>query len=265
MPFLALFLMAAACQPRVIRPEELPTEVPANLDIAATAFVLTQNAPPPHFRDGIAVPEIDAKTDELSSWRSVVSLEFNGVFAGTSRQTKATTHAEIQFSLADSKRRVLLTVNGDLFDQDEPLITEGVRLGSDTFFVRDQVCNLTTDTEAGVIADLGAKDLIGGVIQAKPDGGKATINGQQVWRYAFNPEDLNLTNVHIGEGGRLLYSTGELWFAPEHNAVIRFYLTMDVENATIFGSQLPVTGTVIMQYDLYDIGIAQNINVPFGC
>lgn len=258
-------MVLAACQPRVLRPEDLPTEVPQDLDAVATAFVLTQNAPPPGFRENVRLPSIDQKTNELASWRAVINLQFDGIFAGTSRQTKATTQAEIQFSLLDSKRRVVLTVNGDIFDQDEALTTEGVRLGPDTFFVRDNACIVATDTEAEAIADLGAKDLIGGVNIAVPDGTKAVINGQQTWRYAFQTTDLNLAYVQISDAGRLLYSAGELWFAPEHNAVIRFYLAMDVENATIFGSQTPVTGTITMQYDLYDIGVEQNINVPFGC
>jgi hypothetical protein len=33
----------------------------------------------------------------------------------------------------------------------------------------------------------------------------------------------------------------------------------------IFDRQLPVTGQVVMRYDLYEIGEAFNITVPFGC
>jgi hypothetical protein len=46
---------------------------------------------------------------------------------------------------------------------------------------------------------------------------------------------------------------------------MRYYLTMDVENVTLFSSTLPVTGTLTLQYDLYDVGIVPNISVPFGC
>jgi hypothetical protein len=264
-PWLLLLLLLAACQPRIIRPEDLPTEIPANLDAVATAIRLTENAPPPGFREEIRVAAIDQNADDLSGWRAEVYLQFEGVFAGTSRATRATTRASIQHHLLDSSRRVVLTVEGELFDQDEPLTTEGVRLGPDTFFVRDNTCANVTNTDASAVADLSAADLIGGVNRAVPDGTKAVINGVQVWRYAFTPEDLNLTNIQIGTDGRLLYSAGELWFAPEHEAVIRFYLTLDVENATLFGSQVPVTGEAVMQYDLVEVGTPQNISVPFGC
>jgi hypothetical protein len=231
----------------------------------ATAVLLTQNAPPPGFRDGISVAQIDQNTEALSGWRADVYLRFEGMFAGTSRPTTAITRAQIQHNLLNNARRVVLTVQGEIFNQEEALTTEGVRLGTDTFFVREDTCAVTTGLDAAAIADLSAALLIGGVTSAAPDGTKAVINNEQVWRYAFTPESLNLTNIQLGSGGRLLYSLGELWFAPEHEAVIRFYLTLDVENATLFGSQIPVTGEAIMQYDLTEIGTTQNITVPYGC
>lgn len=260
---LLIVLLLSACEPRL--QGDLPTEVPADLDAVATAIRLTENAPPVGFRDGIRVPQLDSATDELAAWRAQITLRFEGFFAGTTRQTRASTTAEIQHTLLGSKRRVVLTVQGDIFEQTEPLVTEGVRLGPDTFFVRANTCTPTTGSEAAAIADLTAADLIGGITFARPDGTKAVINGQPVWRYVFQPDAMLLTNLQTGDGGRVLDSAGELWFAPAQNAVIRFYLTMDVENATLFGSQLPVTGAVIMQYDLLDIGVEQNINVPFGC
>jgi hypothetical protein len=262
---LSLLILLIGCQPRLLQPQELPTAIPADLDAVATAITLTENAPPAGFREGISLPEIDQNTGTLSSWRAEIYLQFTGVFAGTSRETRATTRAVIQHNLLDSARRVVLTVEGEIFNQDEPLTTEGVRLGPDTFFVRDNTCATTTNSDASAIADLSASEIIGGVQRGVPDGSKAVINGEQVWRYSFTPDDLALTNVQLGVEGRLLDSAGELWFAPEHRAAIRFYLTLDVENATIFGSQVPVTGQAIVQYDLFEIGTAQNISVPYGC
>ena len=56
-----------------------------------------------------------------------------------------------------------------------------------------------------------------------------------------------------------------MWISPAHNAVVRFYLNLDVTNVVIFDRQLPVTGQVTMRYDLYDIGSDFNITTPFGC
>lgn len=258
-----LFLLLTACQPRDL--PMLPTEIPQDLDAVATAIQLTENAPPDRFKDGIRLPQLGAKTEQLASWRAIVQLQFDGIFAGTSRQTRAASRAEIQHELLGSKRRVVLSVDGALFEQDAPLVTEGVRLGPDTFFVRDQHCAVTTDSAMFAIADLDVSTLIGGVDFATPDGsGKAIINGTEVWRYAFTPDALTLQNLNVG-GGRILDTNGELWFSPTHEAVVRFYLVVDAENVTVFDSQTPVTGTLTLQYDLLEIDTPQNISVPFGC
>jgi len=38
-----------------------------------------------------------------------------------------------------------------------------------------------------------------------------------------------------------------------------------VEKAIIFDRQVPVSGQVIVRYDLLNIGDVPNITVPFGC
>lgn len=258
-----LSLALVACQPRIPGPQ--PTQISDDLSREATAVILTQNAPPTPFHEQVTLTSLSSGTDILPSWRAMVTLRFDGVFAGTSRQATAFTEAAIQYSLLGSQRRVVLTVDGALLDQEAPLTTEGVRLGPDTFLVRDNVCAVTTDLDASAIADLGVNELIGGVARAAPDGTKAIINGEEVWRYAFTSDDLRLTNLVIADDGRILDAQGELWFSPARKAAIRFYLSMDVENAYVFGAQVPVTGQAVMQYDLLDVGTEQNISVPFGC
>jgi hypothetical protein len=102
------------------------------------------------------------------------------------------------------------------------------------------------------------------VNSAVPTGRRAVINGQESWEYAFFPHDLNLPSVRLGEDGQVS-GQGELWVAPEHDTVIRFYVNLDVTDAYIFDRTLPVTGQVLLRYDLYDIGVVPNISVPFGC
>lgn len=261
-----LLLLITACTPRGITPEDLPTAI-TDLDALATEVVLTENAPPAGFRDSISVPEIDANLDDLSNWRYTVTLEFDGFFADTPRPATASTSATVWYDQFGSERRVVITAEGELLaGGDEAQTLEGVRIGNDSYLVREGTCQQTTGSDAQALADVGAGELIGGVYNAVPDGTKAVINGEEVWRYAFLQSDLNITSsIQIGEGGAMTLLGGELWFAPQHNAVIRFYLTLDVENATVFGSQLPVTGQAIIRYDLFDIGIDPNITVPFGC
>lgn len=265
---LALLLIAllAACTPRGLNPEDLPTAI-TDLDAVATQQSLTRNAPPPRYRDGIAYEQIDKGLDDLAGWRYTVNLVFDGVFTGTPREVHSETTVEVWYAQLGDKRRVVVEADGALLTDGEPLMSEGVRIGDRTFLVQDGTCTETTGTTTQTIADVGVGTLLGGVREAVPAGQRGTINGEAVWRYAFLNEALNLPSVELLQDGGILSAAGELWFAPEHEAVVRFYLTLQVENAVIFGndSAPPVTGQVVMRYDLYDVGQEQNISIPFGC
>lgn len=232
---------------------------------AATAAVMTENAPPPGFRESVAFPEVDANLEALPGWRYLVTLEFNGAFARTPRETSATARAEVWFNQLGSARRVLVETAGEMIGQEENAVYEAVRLGPDAFLVRDNTCLSNADEDAATTADLRAGRLVGGVTQATPTGRRATLNGEDAWEYRVTPDNLNLPSIRLDNGGRIVNAVGELWVAPKRNAVVRFYVNLDVENATIFDRTLPVTGQVILRYDLYDVGIVPNITVPFGC
>lgn len=262
---LGALCLSAACTPRGLTPDDLPTPI-IDLDALATAQMMTQNAPPPRFREGIRFPRLDDNLDALDNWRAVISLDFDGVFAGTPRPARGRTTAEIWYNQLGNQRRVVLQTEGELLVTGQRQQLEGVRLGNDTYLVQDATCRETTDTAAAAVADLGAGTLIGGVTSAVPVGMRGRINGEEVYRYAFLQDALALTpSVQARDGGRVTFINGELWFSADHNAVVRFYLTLDVDNATVFGSQLPVSGQVVIRYDLHDIGINPNISVPFGC
>jgi hypothetical protein len=241
--------------------EDIPT--PASIAGLATAQYLTQNAPPPGFRDAITVPEVDKNLNSLTGARYIVQLEFNGVFARTTRQTSANATAEVWLAQITSARRVEVNTSGELIGRENNAF-EAVRLGPDAFLVRNNTC-LKEGPDAATAADLRAGTLVGGVKQAAPTGRRATLNGQEAWEYAVQPDALNLPSIRLADDGTLKLSGGELWFAPASNTVIRFYLNLDVTNAIIFDRQLPVSGQVIIRYDLYDIGVAPNITVPYGC
>lgn len=262
---MALVLVAACNPQRGQRLEDIPT--PASFDAlqeAATAQVMTQNAPPPGFREQVSFPEVDTGLTELSGWRYIVTLGFDGEFAGDGQPASATARAEVWFNQLGSARRVLVEAAGELIGGGENTTFEAVRLGPDAFLVQGDIC-LSGGPDAASAADLRAGRLVGGVLQAAPTGQRATLNGIEAWEYSFTAADLNLPSVRLEPGGRISAASGELWVAPAHNAVVRFYVNLNVENAVIFDRELPVSGQVILRYDLYDVGTAPNITVPFGC
>lgn len=258
--YICMALLLIGCQP----PDDtLPTiAVPGE---AATRAIQTQNAPPEGYTT-ISLPRIDDNLTRLPGWRYDMSLSFEGVFARTTRDVQARTEASVWYNQVASARRVIATVNNGLEEDFTPTQYEAVRLGPDAFLVRDGSCLANAADDAQVAADLSAATLLGGVQQATVTIDKQIINGEQVWRYDFSPDDLILPNVGLnGESARINSMRGELWFAPQHDAVIRYYLTLDVENVSVFQSTLPVTGQAIFRYDLFDIGTVPNLNVPYGC
>jgi hypothetical protein len=260
-----LLITVSACQSQRGRdPEAVPTI--ASVEALATALPLTLNAPPPPYNTETRdFALIDNRLTELPDWRYVVQLEFTGTFTGTEQTTSATARAEVQFNQLASARRVTVTTTGELLGEGAGVNYEAVRLGPDAFLVRDGACLSNAPNDAETAADLRAGELVGGFTVATPAGRRATINGEDVYAFAFTPEDFRLPAIQLGDGGRLTIDSYELWISPERGAVIRFYANVSVENALIFARQQPVTGLVLLRYDLYEIGTDYNITVPFGC
>lgn len=262
--WLGLLGLAAGCE--TLKPDDRPLPTIINdLDAAATAQVMTQNAPPPRFRDQIALPNFEAGLEALPGWQYSVTAEFEGVFSGTSRPATASTTAQVAYYQLTSARRVVLTAEGSLLTEDAPVTSEAVRIGRDVYLVSEGQCSVVTETDAAAVADTGANLLIGGLSEAIPTGSKGIINGETVYKYAFEPEALRLASIEAQDSGSIQIVNSELWFSADRAAAVRFYLTLAVQNTLIFGSQLPVTGQVIIRYDLTDVGIDPNISVPFGC
>lgn len=262
----AVSLLLTACRERGKTPDDLPTRIPS-FEAVATSTFMTQNAPPPGFRETLAFARIDDNLPTLPNWRYEVLLQFDGVFSRTPRQVSASSKATVWYNQLGQQRRVVLEGAGELFGLASDTLLEGVRLGGDTFLVRDHVCAGQGGEQTAVLADLSAGDLIGGVQNATPDGHRAVINGQDVWRYTFTLDDLTLPQIQTGADSLIVMTGGEMWVAPEHHAVIRFYVNLDVQNILLrlVDSSLPLTGTLILRYDLYDIGIDPNITLPYGC
>ncbi|MBI1259193.1 MAG: hypothetical protein GC204_17115 [Chloroflexi bacterium] len=260
---LALTVLAACTTPRGLQPGDIPTR--ASINDLSTSIPLTENAPPTPFNNTqTGFTSVDNGLNDLSGWRYVVQLNFTGVFADTPRQANATAQAEVSFNQLASARHVIVTTSGELIGQTGDTSYEAVRLGPDAFLVRGGTCYQAND-DAKTAADLRAGQLVGGVSRATPGGKRATINGQDVYFYTFDAGDLVLPSIRIGDNGQVNMTSGEMWISPAHNAVVRFYLNLDVTNVVLFDRQLPVTGQVTMRYDLYDIGSSFNITTPFGC
>lgn len=261
---IGLLLLTACNSRRGMQPDDLPT--PANLDALATALPLTENAPPAPYTAGTDdFALIDNGLTELPGWRYVMQFQFDGTFADTGEPTQAVTTAEVSFNQIATARRIAFTTQGELIGQSEDAAYEAVRLGPDAFLVRDGVCLTNAGADADAAADLRAGELVGGVSLALPAGRQATINGEAVYAFRFEPDAFSLPAIRVQDGGALIVDSSELWISPARRAVIRFYANLTVRDALLFDRDRPVSGTILLRYDLYDIGTEFNITVPFGC
>jgi hypothetical protein len=264
MLLLCVMVAVSACgtSRRGQRLEDIPTV--ASVDALATSVVQTENAPPEGFRGPVSFPRVDQTLQSLNGWRYSVGLEFSGSFSDVARETSASANAEVWYNQIGSARRVVVTTSGELLGSDRSTAYEAVQLGPDAFLVEDGACLTNAGDDAVLAASLTAGELVGGVDNAVPVGRRAVLNGEEAYLYSFTADDLNLPSITLEEGGTLA-ATGELWVAPARNAVVRFYATLDLTNARIFGRALPVDGRVIIRYDVYEIGQDFNISQPFGC
>lgn len=256
-----LCVCLSACTERA--PAQLPTI--AAPEAAATSIILTRNAPPAGY-DSVSFPQIDANLQRLSGWRYEMTLSFEGVFARTPRDVSVQTELAASYSQLNSARRIEVDLDlEDLSASAGSRAYEAVRLVEDVYVVEDGFCFAGEDEATARAADLRASDLVGGVANATTAAQKAVINGEDVWRYDFGVDDLVLPALDLGETGRITSVRGDFWVAPQHDAVVRYYADVRVENVTLFGSSLPVSGTLLIRYDLYEVGVVPNLSVPFGC
>jgi len=245
-------------------PSAAPLPTVSSFEMAQTAQVQTQNAPPTGF-NVVTFPLIDAHLSDQPAWYAALTITFDGVFAADQQKTTGTLNAQIYRNELTTGRRVLFKANGSVFGITDERALEGVRLGNDYYLVAQNVCSQVADTTTRQIADLAAGSLLGGVKSAKPTGQRDTIGGLAAWEYAFAPDAITTPILHLAAKGSATVAAGDLWVAPSVNGVARFTLTVNVQNATLLQGDQVVSGQLREVYELREVGTLYNISIPFGC
>jgi hypothetical protein len=260
----ALLLILTACTPGG---NALPTV--SSIEMAGTAVALTQQAPPQGFQTTISYPLLDAKLVRLPSWYARLLLSFEGVDAVIGQPATARLEAQIYRNELSNTRRVLFSANGIAFGvaAGETRNIEAVRIANDYYFAlkTPPACAAVTDAARRQIADLTAGSLIGGIQSATATGNRQPINGQLAYEYTFLPESLNLTVIQTDNVGKFTIAAGSLWVAPSLDAVMRYTLTVNVQDVRLLNAEQPVTGQLRIEYELKEVGSPYNLAVPFGC
>jgi hypothetical protein len=257
---LTVCLLASGC---LATPMPIPTT--SSIEMGQTAQYLTKNAPPAGFESGVQFPRIDLNLSNLSNWRYVVSLSFDGVYSGTQDKAQGAISAEVFSNELAGERRVLLKASGTVFGPVERN-REAVRISNDYYLVdENKVCTKVTESNDKKVADLSAGDLVGGIKKAIPVGQKKTTENKiDIWEYTFAPSDVVLPALQLSEGGKFTIAAGDLWVAPSARAVYEYTITLNVDNAILQGDR-QLTGSVRATYQLVETGVPYNISIPNGC
>lgn len=243
----------------------IPTQATITFEGRQTALPFTQNAPPPGF-ESVEFPAIDDDLNNTVYHRYVILATFEGFYADTREQTSpATLKVEVWNDDQNVRRHVRLEFEGDVFSGGTTLI-DVVRLGNDYYLLdANGICS-TDPEQAAPFATLTAGQLIGGVDFAQPTSRVDLINDVQAWQYGFDRQFINPPQIALVESASALdYLTGEIWVSPEHRAVVRYTIEMNVNRSVLFFGERAVTGRLRYQYDVYEIGTPPNISIPNGC
>lgn len=260
-------LLLAACD-RILgegEPIVIPTEANVTYEDLQTALPYTQNAPPPGF-ESLSFSAIDDNLNNTVYSRLVINATFSGFYADTREAAPdASVQIEIWNDELNVRRHVRLNFIGDVFSGGSTYL-DVVRLANDYYMIDSNGVCITEPEQVAPFATLTAGQLIGGVDFAQPSGRKDLINDVVAWQYGFDRQFINQPYLQLTESiSALDYLTGEIWFSPENQVVVRYTIEMNVNRAILFFGERPVTGRLRYQYDVYDIGQPPNISIPNGC
>ena len=243
---------------------DIPTLIPS-IDVLNTSIAQTESAPPLGFRDKISFERIDQNLRQLEGWYYIARLEFEGVYVNTTDPISFQYEVNMWFNQISNAYRKVVQISGELADKLDYNNFEMVQLGSDIYLVQNSMCTLEIDVNELDVTSILAGDLIGGVHASYPTGRKVYINGEEAWEYVSSLEDIKIPIVQFLEETTTSDVNMEVWVSPKHNIVIRYYMTLNIDDTKLFDDSQLMSGELRLRYDVYDINYLTNIAVPFGC
>jgi hypothetical protein len=256
--FTLLLWMLAACDSLK---QEKTVATQASFEDAATAVVLTALAPPSGF-EKLNLPDIDRQINQLPTSRVVIMVSFNGKYDDTDQIAEGKLYLEAFNNQQAVSRLLDLQFEGDVFSGGASNL-QAVRVSNSYYMINPNGVCIKDEAQISDIANLRAGQLLGGVTEAGPTGQRMMVNGLQSWQYGFAPEAI--VPPQLQTSAELDFLTGEIWFAPEYQIVVRYLVEMNVQAATLLFGNRPVSGRLRYEYNVYDINAPQNISVPNGC
>ena len=213
-----------------------------------------------------AFPRIDDGLAALPGWRYTANLELDGVYSNGD-EVSGGIGIQLYFNYAGGSRRLSGTIHGGLFPDVAEREFEYVQLGDVVYRVANGICTTFPRGMGGHLVEaFAAGQVLGGLTAIAPTDEVATVNGATARRYAFGAEAIGFATYSLTGNGSISLVGGELWVSERLGVVIRYTATLDVVGLEGFGEAGETfSGRMELEYNLYDIGVLYDIEMPEGC
>lgn len=240
-------LVSLACQPFQPHAPSTTTPAPENSTIEEGRTFeaeLTFGSGPVNF------PDTKAGLADLSSYKSTLTLSFDGTNAGQPQKWSKT--YVMLTTQEPAARQLAIEKTGDLSNLDPVFMAE--MDGVDYERRGENSCSAEASVEGNSLAErMEPAGFLGGVIGAE-EAGSETVNDVAASHYTFNERALGELS--------LAKSTGEMWVASDGGYVLK-YLLITTGAADYFGEG--IEGTLTWDYELTDVNQPLAITLPDDC
>jgi hypothetical protein len=187
---------------------------------------------------------------ELSSYRSVLTVSFDGSRAGQPLRWSRT--STLQATKSPPARRLTVAVSGTGAESGETSLAE--KNGAAYAWSATNPCTATSlDPANSTLQQMEPAASLTGVLGAE-EAGRETLNGAETTRYTFDERALAESSLNK--------SRGELWLATKGGYLVRYRLTT-TGDSTYFRDA--TRGTLTWDYELKEINRPLSIDLPAAC
>ena len=195
-------------------------------------------------------PDTEAGLAGLSSYKSTLTLSFDGTRAG---QTEQWSKTYVMLNTQEpAARQLTIELTGDVSSPDAVFIAE---VDGAAYERRgENACNATViDQENSLIERLKPFGLLTGVVGAE-EAGAETVNDVASDHYTFDERAFGQSDI--------AQSTGEMWVASVGGYIVKYALTTKGD-ADYFGEG--IEGTLTWDYELTDVNQPVTFALPDDC
>ena len=252
--YLILNLILTACSSTTATPNQGSTaNTPQPARSNDTLPTANTTSPTPQITDTPSASQPDAYflpdpavgLDQMSSYRSTLTISFKGKGAGQPADWQ-----DVQTRIFSQEAATQFSTLTTRDENDQPLQLMHGAVGAARYYQKgSEACQVSWDDRAASGDDIDLAAMLPPIARAK-EVDQETVNGVPCRHYS------------IAEESNGVQSTGELWLAEPGGYVVKYDLSIQA-GEQFFGTGNE--GVQTFQYELSDINTLQDVPLPAGC